>query len=185
MMAREIHPKWFRSFVTLEADAVALHEFELQAVPGLLQTEAYARANLAASWPPKSAQELEESLAARLERQQILERESPPMLWFVLDQSVLMRPVGTAAVMAEQMQRLLSAAELPYVRLLVLPLSRSGSAPMNGQFTVLELPRRERLAIPKVRVADRSSRRRRTWHGVRRRSTRSWRRRSRWKSPPS
>ncbi len=55
MLAREIHPKWFRSFVTLEADAVALHEFEILAVPGLLQTEAYARANLAPLGHPSRA----------------------------------------------------------------------------------------------------------------------------------
>lgn len=71
MLAKEVHPKWFRSFVGLEAEATALREFEVRAVPGLLQTEAYARANLGASWPPRTPDELERAVSARLERQRI------------------------------------------------------------------------------------------------------------------
>ena len=146
LLAKEVHPKWFRSYVSLEAEATAIHEFDLQAVPGLLQTEAYARASLSASWPPKAPEELERALAARLERQHILGRDKPPMLWFVIDESALYREVGSPAIMVEQLHRLVEMAGQPFVRLVVLPMARAGRAPMDGQFTVLDLPRGERMA---------------------------------------
>jgi transcriptional regulator with XRE-family HTH domain len=146
MLAKEVHPKWFRSFVALEAEATALREYEVRAVPGLLQTEAYARANLSASWPPKAPEELERVLSARLERQHIMDRDNPPMLWFVLDESVLYREVGGPAVMAEQLHRLVEMASRPFIGLVVLPMAHAGRAPMDGQFILLDLPRGERYA---------------------------------------
>lgn len=146
MLAREIHPKWFRSFVTLEADALVIHEFGIQAVPGLLQTKEYARASLGTSWPPKTSEELEEALNARLERQQLLDRKSPPMLWFVLDESIFQRLVGSPAVMSDQLSHLLELAKLPFLRILVLPMVRSGRVPADGPLIMLELPRREIVA---------------------------------------
>lgn len=145
MLSKEVHPTWFRSFVALEAEALAVYEFELQAIPGVLQIEEYARANLGTSWPPRTSGELEQLLALRLERQEIIDRDNPPMLWFVLDESILYRPVGTDATMASQLQHLLEVGTLPFVRLQILPMVRSGRAPVDAAFFVLSLPRGERL----------------------------------------
>jgi transcriptional regulator with XRE-family HTH domain len=93
LLAAESYPSWFRPFVEMEAEATAIQEFEVQVIAGLLQTEDYARAVLN-SWPPKSAEEIERRLAARLDRQRILDRTDPPLLSFVLDESVLRRPMG-------------------------------------------------------------------------------------------
>lgn len=146
LLEQDAHPKWFRSYVALEAEATALHTFDVQAVPGLLQTEAYARANLGAVWPPKDPEMHEQAVQARLARQKILDRASPPLLWFILDESILIRSVGGAAVMAEQLRHLLALSERPFVRLLVLPLIRAGSAPMDGPFVLMELSVHERVA---------------------------------------
>jgi transcriptional regulator with XRE-family HTH domain len=93
LLAAESYPSWFRPFVEMEAEATAIQEFEVQVIAGLLQTEDYARAVLN-SWPPKSPAEIERRLAARLDRQRILDRADPPLLSFVLDESVLRRPMG-------------------------------------------------------------------------------------------
>lgn len=146
LLAQDVHPRWFQPFVGLEAEAEALHEFEVLAVPGLLQTEAYARANLAVGWPPKPRHELEQTLVARLARQRIMGRDEPPMLWFIIDESVLLRPFGDSAVMAEQLWHLVSLLREPYARLAILPMGKSGRAAVDGAFTVLEMPDNDHLA---------------------------------------
>lgn len=81
MIAREAYPKWFQSFVALEGEAKTIEGFEVQLVPGLLQTEEYARAVFQPDWPPRDPTELDERLKARLERQAILDRAEPPLIW--------------------------------------------------------------------------------------------------------
>lgn len=146
LLAHDVHPHWFRSFVALEAEAVALNEFEVLAIPGLLQTEDYARANLVVGWPPKPAAEIETSIAARLQRQQILERDDPPLLWFVIDESVLFRPFGSRQIMVDQLWHLVRATERPFIRLSVLPMASSSHIGVDGAFALMELPRQERIA---------------------------------------
>jgi transcriptional regulator with XRE-family HTH domain len=144
MLHKDAYPWWFRPFVNLEAEALAIQEFEVQVIAGLLQTEEYARAVLK-SWPPKKPAEIERRLEARLERQQILTRDDPPLLSFVMDESVLRRPMGGCAVMAEQLRYLTEVAELPHVTLQVLPFDRAQTAPTDGSFTVMDMPNKERL----------------------------------------
>lgn len=146
LIAREAYPSWFRSYVALEAEAVAIDEFEVQVVPGLLQTEGYARAVFSPDWPPRSHKELEQRLAARLTRQALLEREQPPLLWFILDESVLRRPVGSTADMAEQLDRLVSLTDRTHIKIQILPLTRAGRAPLDGSFVLLYLRDGEQLA---------------------------------------
>lgn len=146
LLQQDVHPAWFKSFVALESEAVALHEFEVLAVPGLLQTEAYARANLAGSWPPRSNEDLASALDARLDRQRILDRDQPAMQSIVLDESVLLRPVGGPGVMADQLWHLLRMAQRSFIRMLVLPMERSGRISVDGAFTLLELPHNDRVA---------------------------------------
>jgi hypothetical protein len=145
MLVREAYPTWFRSFVALEAEALAIHEFEVQVVPGLFQTEDYARAVLAAAWPPQSPEDTERRLKARLERQQILTRDHPPLLSVILDESILRRPVGGSDVMARQLQHLVELAARPHIKLHILTYQCAANTHMAGSFTVLELPKRERL----------------------------------------
>jgi transcriptional regulator with XRE-family HTH domain len=88
------YPAWFREFVERERDAISIREFNALAIPGLLQTEGYARALFRAGRPADSDKEISQHVAARLERQRILDRAKPPILWAVVDEGVLRRPVG-------------------------------------------------------------------------------------------
>jgi transcriptional regulator with XRE-family HTH domain len=138
------YPKWFQPFVKLEAEAVALHTFEVQVIPGLLQTEEYARAVLN-TWPPKKLEEIEKRVKARMQRQQILTRSDMPRLWFILDESVLRRPMGDDTIMSDQLQRLIELAALPNLSLQVLPYGKAKNAPTSGSFVVLKMPNRDRF----------------------------------------
>ncbi|MBE2998878.1 helix-turn-helix transcriptional regulator [Nocardiopsis sp. HNM0947] len=145
LINRESYPDWFRPFVELEAEAISLRAFEVQVVPGLFQTEAYARAVLSAGWPPPKADDVERQLSARLERQKILDRDNPPLLWAVLEESVVRRPVGGRSAMAEQLKYLLEISQRPHVRVQVLPFANGVHAAMDGAFEVLEMGAREKV----------------------------------------
>ncbi|BCJ26400.1 helix-turn-helix domain-containing protein [Actinocatenispora sera] len=136
--AQSDYPEWFRDFVTLEAEALAIREVEVQVMPGLLQTEEYARAVLRNSWPPKDPDEIERRLAARVRRQQILDRDDPPLLSVILNESVLHIPVGGPDVMRSQCRYLLAMAERPHIEIQVLTFAATARAPMGGGFTVLD-----------------------------------------------
>lgn len=144
LLAEDAYPSWFRPFAEMEAEAVAIQEFEVQVIPGLLQTEEYARAVLKTTWPPIGPDEIERRLDARLERQKILYRDNPPLLSFVLDESVLRRPMGDNRVMAAQLQRLIEVSGLPHVQLQILAFDRARYAPTDGSFFVLEIPKNDR-----------------------------------------
>src|SRR5882757_2152764 len=101
LVIKHAYPSWFRPFVAMEAVAAAIRSFQVQLVPGLLQTADYVRAVLEGG--RLSAQRAEELLAARLERQRVLNREDPPDLWVVLDENVLRRKVGSRKVFAGQL----------------------------------------------------------------------------------
>jgi transcriptional regulator with XRE-family HTH domain len=139
-LGRETVVAWFREFAGIEAEAMALRWFEPMFVPGLLQTEAYARALLSAS-DLLAAGEIEQQVVARLERQEILSRDNPPLLTVVIDGFVLRRPVGGPAVMREQLQHLAKVGtSLPRVRIHVVPLSVGAYAGLNGAFVIATPP---------------------------------------------
>jgi hypothetical protein len=100
-------------------------------VPGLLQTEAYARAILSTRMGA-TAEELDEAVAARMERQRILDREHPPELWVILDEAVLRRPVGGADVMRGQLARLAEAARRPHIAIQVIPFGAGAHEGLRG-----------------------------------------------------
>ncbi|MGH3345083.1 MAG: helix-turn-helix domain-containing protein [Carbonactinosporaceae bacterium] len=137
LITRESYPEWFRPFVELEAEATSILTYEVQVVPGLLQTEPYVRAVLRAGPPGDTDEEIERNVAARLERQAVLSREAPPLLWVVLDEAVLRRPVGGSDVMRGQLDHLLDAARSRHVVLQVLPFAAGEHAAMNGAMTLL------------------------------------------------
>ncbi|MEV4096278.1 helix-turn-helix domain-containing protein [Streptosporangium saharense] len=132
-------PTWFRPWLEHEQVARALHMWEPLMVPGLLQTEEYARAILSQS-PTSTADDLESKVAARMKRQGILRRTPAPMLWVVLDEGVLYRPVADAEVMHRQFERLLEVGEQRHVSLQILPHSARNLLGLLGSFTVAELP---------------------------------------------
>jgi transcriptional regulator with XRE-family HTH domain len=110
-----VYPSGFPEFLDKEREASRIFEFNVLAFPGLLQTEEYARALFRASRPRDTDEEIDQLVAARLERQQILDRPKPPMLWFVFDEATLRRPVGGSAVMAAQLDHIVQPAERPGV----------------------------------------------------------------------
>jgi hypothetical protein len=126
----------FRPFVAAEADARTLKTFEHTVVPGLLQTEDYAR-TLVEGYPGLSGDEAAARLAARLERQRVLDTEEPPWLWAVVDEQVLRREIGGPEVMAAQLAKLAEFARRPRVTIQVLSAARPHSG-LSGAFVIAE-----------------------------------------------
>ncbi|GAA1908333.1 helix-turn-helix transcriptional regulator [Streptomyces sodiiphilus] len=133
LVIRHAYPKWFRAYVELEAVAKAIGFFQIQVVPGLLQTEDYARAVLASG----RLDNPEDVLTARMERQRILTRDDPPQVWAILEESVLHRTVGGRKVMGGQLQHLLTACEHPRTVIQIIPASITTHAAMGGSFAAL------------------------------------------------
>jgi hypothetical protein len=125
------------AYVGLEAAATELRSFEPLVIPGLLQTEEYARAMVLAGWPHWSTEEVEQRIRVRMKRQSLLQQDDPLRLSIVLDEAALRRPVGGIDVMRRQLDRLLHAAEQSHVTLRVLPLAAGAHGGMDGAFTIL------------------------------------------------
>ncbi|MEV0418451.1 helix-turn-helix domain-containing protein [Streptosporangium canum] len=136
-------PRWFRPWLDFEREAESLYIWQLSMVPGLLQTEDYARVFLSRN-PDATAEQVEEYVAARMARQEILNRPVPPLLWVVLDESVLHRPVAGPAVMKGQFERLLHAGENPRISLQILPYGARNVLGLLGSFIIADLPRGDR-----------------------------------------
>ncbi|KUN17583.1 XRE family transcriptional regulator [Streptomyces corchorusii] len=141
---RDVLPDWFGVHVSLETAATDIRGYEPGVIPGLLQTPNYARAVMERGLPLMSPDVLERSVDLRIRRQEILTREepTPPQLWVVTDETSLRRPVGSAAVMREQIEHLLDVAELPNVTLQVCPFEAGLHPGAFGPFTIFrfEIP---------------------------------------------
>ncbi|MEU1176357.1 helix-turn-helix transcriptional regulator [Streptomyces sp. NPDC005820] len=149
-MARAQYPAFFRDAAKLEAEAVVLHVFATQAVPGLLQTPEYGRAVFAMWLPQLDEEVIEQRLAARLARQGIFDRRPAPHLSFVIEEAVLLRPLGGAAVWRGQLEQLLLIKERRNVEIQVMPLSRQEHAGLAGPFTLMEMKDGRRIAYAEV-----------------------------------
>jgi len=127
------------TYVGLEAEAATLQTYESMFIPGLLQTPNYAEAVIRAGQARPDPETLNRRLAARMARQQILERPDPPEMWAVLDESVVRRPVGGTEVMREQLQHLIEVSSRPNtpLTLQILPFSVGAHPGMNGPFVIL------------------------------------------------
>ncbi|MFG1676662.1 Scr1 family TA system antitoxin-like transcriptional regulator [Micromonospora sp. NPDC049282] len=137
--SRRREPAWFRPWQEIEREAQSLRWYESLVLPGLLQTEAYARAVLdGASLIPRA--DVERHLAARLARQSVLRRDDPPLLTAVVDEAVLRRPVGGRATMREQLLALAEACAEPHIRVHVVPSSVGAYAGLNGPFVLATCP---------------------------------------------
>ncbi|MGA4994233.1 helix-turn-helix domain-containing protein [Nonomuraea bangladeshensis] len=137
----EIHgigPKWFREWPRVEKQAHTIRTSEPMLVPGLLQTEGYARSIFLAK-PGITEEEVEAALFFRLRRQQILGRPRPPVYSALIDESVLQRPVGGSEVMREQLRKLLDVIRPPYVTVRIIPLSAGLTVGCLGAFELATL----------------------------------------------
>jgi len=131
-------PASFRPFVPHEAEATALRSYENSLVPGLFQTEAYARAVLSTR-PNTALDAIEELVAARLQRQEVLGREEPPLIWSLIDEATLYREVGTPEVMYAQLRHLADLSRRPNVTVQVVPYSAGPHSGLLGAFVIAEL----------------------------------------------
>jgi hypothetical protein len=131
---------WFQNYLDLEQSAELIRTYEIQFVPGLLQTDAYARAVILLGHAGATDEEIHRRADLRMARKQMLTRPDPPRLWAVLDEAVLRRPIGGQAVLREQIEALLEATQLPSVRLQVIPFESGGHAAAGGAFSILRFP---------------------------------------------
>ncbi|PWK46515.1 helix-turn-helix domain-containing protein [Actinoplanes xinjiangensis] len=139
----DVLPTWFQAYLGLEAAASLIRTYEIQFVPGLLQTPDYARAVIMLGHAGASAEEINRRVDVRLQRQQILTRSGGPQLWAVIDEAVLRRPIGGVDVMRAQIESLIEASKLPGVRLQIIPFMVGGHAAAGGPFAILRFPEPE------------------------------------------
>lgn len=133
----DLLPPWFETYVGLEQAAIQIRTYEPQFVPGLLQTEAMARAVTRLGHSTMPEEEEERRVELRRRRQRILEGPHPPTLWAVIDEAALRRPLGGVEVMGEQIEHLLDASKRPDVVLQVVPFRFGGHAGAGGPFSIL------------------------------------------------
>lgn len=133
----DVMPGWFKGYVGLEASAALIRTYEVQYVPGLLQTEDYARAVIRLSQAGLSPEAIDQRVNLRMSRQKILNRPSPTRVWAVVDEAVLRRHIGGPGVMRAQIEYLITFTKQPNVTLQVLSIEAGGHGVAGGSFTIL------------------------------------------------
>jgi transcriptional regulator with XRE-family HTH domain len=146
----DVLPSGFDIYVGLEAETAGIRSYEISAVPGLLQTADYARAILREMFPRHTGVQIDRLVDLRMARQQRLADDPPLELWAILDEAVVQRMVGGAAVMRQQLNHLLAEAARPGVTLQVLPFSSGAHAGHGGPFSILEFPERSDTEVAYV-----------------------------------
>ncbi|MFG1707815.1 helix-turn-helix domain-containing protein [Nonomuraea sp. M3C6] len=134
---RDVVPDWFEAYIGLEQGAALIRTYEVQLVPGLLQTEDYARAVITQGSTSDSSEQIERRVEVRMRRQRILTSSTPRRLWVVMDEAALHRQVGGSALMRAQLEHLQRMAELPHITLQVLPFLAGGHVGDIGPITIL------------------------------------------------
>lgn len=142
----DLVPRWAEEYLDCEREAIAISWYESLLVPGLLQTEAYARAVFRSRVPVFDEDEIEQLVTARIDRREVLHRKQPPMASFVIWEAALCDRLGGREVYAEQLRHLREYAGLPGLALQILPLGRTAHAGLEGPFILLETPEHQRLA---------------------------------------
>ncbi|GAA3412018.1 helix-turn-helix domain-containing protein [Streptosporangium vulgare] len=139
----DLLPNWFQVYVGLEEAASIVRTYEVQFIPGLLQSPEYARAVIMLVHGAAAADEVDRRVALRMARQERLNRPDAPTLWAVMDEAVLRRPIGGPRVLRAQIDHLLDAVERPNIRLQIMPFERGGHAAAGGPFSILRFPERD------------------------------------------
>jgi Domain of unknown function (DUF5753)/Helix-turn-helix domain len=137
---QDVVPDWFHVFVGLEEAAQLIRVYEVQFVPGLLQTEEYARAVVLQGAPGLEPEEVDRRVALRMGRQKLFAKDNPPRLWAIVDEAALRRPMGGPNVLAAQIERLMDAVGEPNITLQVMPFRYGGHAAEGGAFTIMRFP---------------------------------------------
>jgi transcriptional regulator with XRE-family HTH domain len=138
LVSQEALPRWFRPFAEIEREATSIRTWEPLIVPGLLQTEDYARALITGWQPGDAAETVEQQVAARMERQHLLDRADPPLIWAIIGEAALRNPVGGPDVLHDQLIRLLDT-ETAHPRLIiqVVPLTAGAHPGLEGPLVLV------------------------------------------------
>jgi transcriptional regulator with XRE-family HTH domain len=139
----DLLPTWFELYVGLEEAASIVRTYEIQFIPGLVQTEDYARAVIMLGHSAASIDEIDRRISLRMARQRRLTAPDGPTLWALLDEAALRRPLGPKEVMRAQIDRLLELTESPNITLQILPFGQGGHAAAGGPFTILRFNERD------------------------------------------
>jgi Domain of unknown function (DUF5753)/Helix-turn-helix domain len=137
---QDVVPDWFHVFVGLEEAAQLIRVYEVQFVPGLLQTEEYARAVITQGAAGMGDDEVDRRVALRMGRQKLLTREDPPRYWVIMDEAALRRPMGGREAHVAQIERLIDLVGEPNITLQVMPFRYGGHAADGGAFTIMRFP---------------------------------------------
>ncbi len=143
----DLVPPWFEAYLGLEQAASVIRSYEVQFVPGLLQTPDYARAVIMLGHSDAPAADIDRRVGLRMRRQRVLHKPDAPSLWAVIDEGALRRPLGSAETMRGQLEHLCEVAELPNVTVQVLPFNVGGHSAAGGPVTILRFPEGE---LPEV-----------------------------------
>ncbi len=133
----DVLPSWFEAYVGLEEAAKQIRAYEVQFVPGLLQTPDYVRAVALLGFANASTREIDRRVGLRMARQVVLTRPDPPNIWAVLDEAVLRRPIGGPDVMRAQLRHLIEMTQRPNVTVQVIPFQAGGHPAAGGPFSIL------------------------------------------------
>jgi hypothetical protein len=136
----DVLPNWFQPYIGLEEAASLIRTYELQFVPGLLQTEDYARAVMLDGTSLANPEVIDRRVGVRMNRQRILLPPDGPKLWVVVDEAALRRPIGGAKVMRAQLEHLIAMSQRPNLIIQVMPFRFGGHAAEGGAFSILRFP---------------------------------------------
>ncbi len=136
----DVLPTWFQAYVGREEAAARIRTYEVQFVPGLLQTKEYARAVVTAGSAGIAAEEIARRVDLRLERQRMLDRPDGPIFWAVIDEAALRRPIGGAEVMRAQLEHLIDLMRQSSITIQIMPFSFGGHSAEGGAFSILRFP---------------------------------------------
>ncbi len=144
-------PEQYTTYIGFEGEARSVWNYESLYIPGLLQTEDYARAVIGAGLPGARREDIEPRVEVRMQRQDVLRNDNPLELWGIVDEAALQRQVGGPAVMQAQLGHLLEAAKLPNITFQVIPFSVGAHAGMPGSFVFMQFTE---ATIPDVIYLD-------------------------------
>jgi len=133
-------PDEYVGYISFEAEARSVRNYESLFIPGLLQTAEYARAVIRGVLPTATVKEVDQRVQARIERQAVFTKDAPLELWAIMDEATLRRMVGSPKVMVEQLNHLATIAAEPYMILQVIPFSSGAHPGMPGSFVLMDFP---------------------------------------------
>jgi transcriptional regulator with XRE-family HTH domain len=139
----DVLPDWFQTYMGLEEAASVLRVYEVQFIPGLLQTASYARAVITRGQPAAPAEEIERRVSMRITRQELLTKQGGPRLWAVVDEAALRRPVGRPEVFRSQLEHLIEVTQDARITLQITPFLTGGPIAEAGAFTIMRFPEQD------------------------------------------